>query len=50
MLCHGLFTLDELNIIKVKEVEEVTAYNREISALGLDSFNLLNLNDLDLTF
>lgn len=50
MLCRGLSTLDKLDVIEVKETEEIAARDREIPALGLDSFDPPGLGDLDPAF
>ena len=44
MLRQGLSSLNELDIMEVKEAEDVVARDHEVPALGLDSFNLLDLN------
>jgi hypothetical protein len=47
MLYYSLSSLDKLDVIKVKELENAATRDREVPALSLDSFNLL---DLDLAF
>jgi hypothetical protein len=50
MLRRGLSTLDKLDVVEVKEAEEVAARDREIPALSLDSFDPPGLGDLDPAF
>jgi hypothetical protein len=44
MLRQGLSSLDELDMVEAKEAEEVAARDREVLALGLDSFDLPDLD------
>ncbi len=44
MLCRGLSSLDKLDVIEAKEVEDAAVRGYKVLAPSLDSFNLPDLN------